>query len=308
MKVFLSWSGEASHQVACVLKEWLPSVIQSLRPYVSSQDIDKGARWSTDIAKELQESTFGILCVTKSNIDAPWINFEAGALSKTIDKALVAPFLFDIKRSEVQGPLLQFQSTINDKVDVLKLLVSLNGAMNDNERLDEASLKKSFEVWWPELEKALNAVPEVEEKTKAPEKGSKFAQTEAILEEILELARSQQRILRSPQELLPRDYLDYVLRHTVRDSPQLNDALHVISRTRSQLVHYLSKLETLDGTDPAAQREMNKAIAAELAESITLTEMVLTDLDRSALLRSRPTPPRVARQPQAVRNPEIISK
>lgn len=105
MKVFISWSGNISWKVAVIFRDWLPSVIQSVEPYVSSEDIDKGARWSTDIAKELEDSTFGILCVTKENLEAPWLSFEAGALSKTMEKSFVTPFLFDIKRSEVQGLL-----------------------------------------------------------------------------------------------------------------------------------------------------------------------------------------------------------
>ena len=122
MKVFISWSGNKSHKVAMIFREWLPSVIQSLEPYVSSEDIDKGARWSSDIAKELEDSTFGILCVTKDNLHAPWLSFEAGALSKTMDKSFVTPFLFDIKRSEVNGPILQFQSTVFEKEDIKNIL------------------------------------------------------------------------------------------------------------------------------------------------------------------------------------------
>lgn len=61
MKLFLSWSGETSHKVALVFRDWLPSVLQYIEPYVSSEDIDKGARWSTDIAHELEDSSYGII-------------------------------------------------------------------------------------------------------------------------------------------------------------------------------------------------------------------------------------------------------
>ena len=93
MKVFISWSGDLSHKVAIVIRDWLPAILQYVEPYVSSEDIDKGVRWSSDISKELDNSKFGILCVTKENFEAPWLNFEAGALGKSFETGRVSPFL-----------------------------------------------------------------------------------------------------------------------------------------------------------------------------------------------------------------------
>ena len=199
MKVFLSWSGTRSHQVALIFRDWLPSVIQAIVPYVSSEDIDKGARWSTDIAKELEDSTFGILCVTRENINAPWLTFEAGALSKTMDKSFVSPFLFDIKRSEVDGPLLQFQSTVLDKDDIKKLLKTLNKAC-DSDGLAADRLDKAFEVWYPTLETELGKLKGTEEPPTGVDDSDLAApQTVDILEEILELSRSNQKLIRNPE-------------------------------------------------------------------------------------------------------------
>lgn len=212
MKVFLSWSGELSHKVALVYRDWLPSVIQSVNPYVSSEDIDKGARWSTDIAKELGESSYGVLCVTNTNVDAPWLNFEAGALSKAFDKSNVSPFLFNIKRSEIKsGPLLQFQSTTYTKNDVSKLLKGINKALGDG-ALSEERLKTVFDVWWPELDAKLKelekSTPKINEA--AEDVSQQEGQPNEILEELLELVRSQQRLLRSPDEILPPEYFMHV--------------------------------------------------------------------------------------------------
>ncbi|MDH6534976.1 TIR domain-containing protein [Parabacteroides sp. 52] len=198
MKVFISWSGNQSHKVALVFRDWLPSVIQSIEPYVSSEDIDKGARWSTDIAKELEDSTFGILCVTRENLEAPWLSFEAGALSKTIDNSFVSPFLFDIKRSEVSGPILQFQSTIFQKEDIKKLLGTLNKACGEG-NIPEARLNKAFEVWYPTLEEELNKIKNIEEAPDEPkDQNIALSHSAEILEEILDLSRNNQRLLRNP--------------------------------------------------------------------------------------------------------------
>src|SRR6476660_2121519 len=100
MKVFLSWSGETSKQAATALYEWLPTIMQTVRPYMSAESIDKGERWSIDIAKQLEETNYGVICVTPENKEAAWILFEAGALSKSIERARVSPLAFGVSAAD----------------------------------------------------------------------------------------------------------------------------------------------------------------------------------------------------------------
>ncbi len=111
MRIFISWSGERSKALAEVLRQWLPGVIQAVQPYYSPDDITKGARWSEEIAKVLEESRVGIICLTRENLDAPWIVFEAGALSKKLEKSKVSPILFGVEPTDLTGPLIQFASS-----------------------------------------------------------------------------------------------------------------------------------------------------------------------------------------------------
>ena len=80
MKIFISWSGEHSNQVAKALSDWLPLVFQSVSVWVSSEHIQAGSRWAHEVSTKLDESDVGILYLTASNLSAPWILFEAGAL------------------------------------------------------------------------------------------------------------------------------------------------------------------------------------------------------------------------------------
>lgn len=111
-KVFISWSGELSKRLGETVRQWLPSVLQFARPYFTPDDIEKGAVWSSHIVAELESSNFGILCITRENLEKPWILFEAGALSKTFDKARVCPVLFGVEATDVKGPY-QFFKTQN---------------------------------------------------------------------------------------------------------------------------------------------------------------------------------------------------
>lgn len=236
MKVFISWSGEMSHKVALALRDWLPSVIQTIEPYVSSEDIDKGARWSSDIAAELEKSAFGILCVTRQNLEAPWIHFEAGALSKSVDKSRVSPLLFGLKRSEVKsGPLLQFQSTLAEAEDLRKLILSLN-ATSQPPLLEEQRLNTIFDVWWPQLEKRLNGLLAEANAAAGPPEGvvRKPAAGTEILEEILELTRQQHRILNSPSDLLPPKYMTELMRLTT-EIPRNHPVFRDLSRRWSEV-------------------------------------------------------------------------
>src|SRR5437867_2924119 len=122
MKIFLSWSGNTSKQVAETLRDWLPEVIQAARPWISARDIDKGARWNEQIGSQLEQGQFGIICLTRDNLRSAWIHFEAGALAKTTKDSHVCTYLFDVDHSDVDYPLAQFQHTKASKDDTFKLI------------------------------------------------------------------------------------------------------------------------------------------------------------------------------------------
>ena len=195
MKVFISWSGERSKKVAVIFRDWLPTVIQAIEPFVSSEDIEKGARWNTDIAQELKESNFGLICVTKDNLDSQWLNFEAGALSKTIDNSYVAPLLFDVKPSDLKtSPISQFQATSFSEDDMKRLVETLNTASGNC--LTPARLNKAFELCYPDLEKSLSELKNSDgDETQENDNSSNTHLDASILEELLEMARNTQRLL-----------------------------------------------------------------------------------------------------------------
>jgi hypothetical protein len=159
MKVFLSWSGKVSHDVASALRKWLPYMHHSLRPFISSDDISRGDRWSGALARELKDSECGIICITPFNAHKPWMNFEAGALTNYMGATRVMPLLFQVERSTLEyGPLGQFQTTDSNNSDFYSLVNTLNSSLPKEAQLDSDVLRENFNEWWPKLEKDLKAI------------------------------------------------------------------------------------------------------------------------------------------------------
>ncbi|MBE3904872.1 toll/interleukin-1 receptor domain-containing protein [Vibrio parahaemolyticus] len=189
MEVFISWSGDKSRKAAEVLRDWLPSVIQMVKPYFTPKDIDKGQRWSSDIAGKLELSQFGIILLTRDNINAPWILFEAGALSKNLNHSRVCPILLDLKPADLSGPLVQFQATPFNKEEIRKLVGAVNDSMGDN-GINEKTLDNSFEKWWPDLERELDQI--INDDTNVTTLNKPVRTDRELLEEVLRLARRQE--------------------------------------------------------------------------------------------------------------------
>ena len=290
MKIFLSHSGELSHGVACALGDWLPKVIQSIKPYVSSE-IDKGARWSADIAQELEESSFGIVCITKDNMSELWINFEAGALSKTFGASRVCPFLFNVKHSELKGPLVQFQATKNEKADIFKLILSINNALLEENRLEEEIVSKTFEVWWPEIEEQLSVLEEKSGEPISDKTSTETEQRSEILEELLGLARDQQRLLTSPDTLLPRGYLlDILGGDFTSNSREMYRIRRAIMELRMGINVLSSNLVELEGNVTDAMYDELSNSRKQISRALAMLEVFL-ERDISVRSLSEPPPP-----------------
>jgi predicted transcriptional regulator len=174
-KIFISWSGETSHKIALILRDWLPALVHEADTWVSSEDIVKGDRWGLELSKQLSETSFGIICLDPTNLQSPWLNFEAGALSKSIEHGKVFPLLFGIPPNEFRGPLAQFQATTFNKDDMYRLIRSLNLAVGAS-KMPPDRLYKTFELTWPGL---LSSIEETEIPQVASQTGEKATEINA---------------------------------------------------------------------------------------------------------------------------------
>lgn len=153
---------------------------------MSETDIDKGTRGLDEIGRVMSEIKVGISCLTVENLQQPWIFFEAGALSKTIDdKTRLCTYLIgDMEPRDIRPPLGMFQATRATQEDTLKLMHTINRAVSDDP-IPEQALDEVFSAMWPKLEMRLSTLPP------APPGINVKRSTDDMVSEILEIVRGE---------------------------------------------------------------------------------------------------------------------
>lgn len=152
MKLFISWSGAKSRIVAEALRTWLPRIFDGAEPWMSAHDLESGDHWPHTLAKELAETSFGVLCLTKDNTLNPWVNFEAGCLAKQIQHSRVIPYLIDIEKGDLSGPLSQFQAEYSDQTGTRRLCESIRKTIGLPK---EDVFRDRFGFAWPRIQQEL---------------------------------------------------------------------------------------------------------------------------------------------------------
>src|SRR4249919_2806440 len=157
-KIFISWPKPYSKAVALVLKRHLPELLDGIDIFMSDKDIGPGERSMKVLEQQLADTSYGILVVTAANQFEPWLNFEAGALSKQVDNdadgvPLVVPLLVDLDGpAQITGPISQFQAVTLDQSGLNLIARSISELVPSDPDMATVRLQRA----WNAIQESLN--------------------------------------------------------------------------------------------------------------------------------------------------------
>lgn len=196
MKLFISWSGKTSQKVADAIDIWVRDVLQHVECFISDQKIEAGSTWHSVITEHLNGTSEGVVCVTPANITSPWLNYEAGALSKAAGGGRVRTVLFGLTSSDIpnESPLVHFQhSIITNKTDMRKFIDSINSE-NGKETVEPDRLNRAFETHWPSFAESIKQITSSTDEPSKPEPRSDSSMLSDVLQEVRSLSNAVQEL------------------------------------------------------------------------------------------------------------------
>ncbi len=146
-QIFISWSGNLGKLIAEYLYNNLFNYA-NLRPWISSRSITAGNAWFKETEEALNDSDYGVVCLTPGASKKPWINFEIGWLYGKLNNCKIITF-----GEEISNPLANLQRRNgldgNTWFELLREMIP-EGLRSNDEIWDRVNLK------FPELEEKYN--------------------------------------------------------------------------------------------------------------------------------------------------------
>ena len=162
-------------------------MIQGLDVFMSKHDLESGTRWSDALARQLEGSNFGILCLTPENLTKPWLLYEAGALTKQLGGRACGVLLDAMSPTQDSGPLAQFQNRQFNETEIKQLVKDINISLEPS--LEDDQIDLIFSKWWPDLQRDYQAAMKIPVDTQVAPKRNE----QDVLEEILVRMRTLER-------------------------------------------------------------------------------------------------------------------
>ena len=273
LKIFISWSGDLARSIARIWRDLLNEMFDGVTPWVSDVDIEAGTRGLDEIQRELDGTFFGIIVVTKANQNAPWINFEAGALSKSLPDSTtrVVPSLVDLTSpAQITSPIKQFQATLLDEEGVKRVLKAIANA--DAISVDWQTKERSFARMWPEYKTKFTDA--IERSGEHPSSAPAQRQPEDMLEELLTISRDISRQVSG--RVSPRGPLTYSSATNLKKSVEnfvveqgINPREVKVGLQRDQ-VAIIVLIEEPEGVARKLQKMLFKQYGANVTGNITV--------------------------------------
>jgi hypothetical protein len=169
MRIFISWAGDISHQAARSLRDLLPRVLPAADILLwDESSLQAGSAWASILEEELARTELVAPCVTRDNMESPWLNFELGLISSRLGRARVLPLLIDLPASNLRGPLTQFRCFSTSKSELKAFVTSITATVSP-EKAASDTLDVSFESWWPAISAGLHVFRDTTAALSGPE-------------------------------------------------------------------------------------------------------------------------------------------
>lgn len=199
---------------------------------MSKHDVSSGVRWASEVASELAHSNFGIICLTPDNLEAPWIMFEAGALTKNATGRACGLLFRGLTIANITGPLEQFQNREFSEAGFRQLLDDISKVLNSP--VEPQYVDMLFEKFWPEISNAISGAMA----SQSPRQEAPRRSPDDLLEEVVERVRTLEVLSQRDMEWLRRQ-TDELISFFRKENEKAADV------QRSMLERMLERMEKL---------------------------------------------------------------